>query len=88
MKETETIDEFAGKISGLVSKFTTLRVALEDSSLVKKLLDFVLDKYLSIIARIEQFQDLDTMPCEEVIGQMMAYEERTTRLRENNNNTD
>ena len=46
MKETETIDEFAGKISGLASKFTTLGVALEDSSLVKKLIDSVPDKYL------------------------------------------
>ncbi|KAA0033515.1 hypothetical protein E5676_scaffold104G001050 [Cucumis melo var. makuwa] len=54
MKETETIDEFAGKISGLASKFSTLGVALEDSSLVKKLLDSVPNKYLPIIAGIEQ----------------------------------
>ncbi|XP_031745069.1 uncharacterized protein LOC116405247 [Cucumis sativus] len=88
MKETEMIDEFAGKISGLASKFTTLGVALKDSSLVKKLLDSVPDKYLPIVAGIEQFQDLETMPFEEAIGRMKAYEERTTRLRENNNNTD
>ena len=88
MKETETIDEFAGKISKLASKFTTLGVALEDSSLVKKLLDSVPDKYLLIVTRIEQFQDLETMPFEETIGRMMVYEERTTQLLGNNNNTD
>ena len=88
MKETDTIDEFIGKISGLASKFTTLGVALEDSSLVNKLLDSVPDKYLPIVVGIKQFQDLETMPFEEAIGRMKAYEERTTRFRENNNNTD
>ncbi|XP_038888718.1 uncharacterized protein LOC120078515 [Benincasa hispida] len=65
MKETETIDEFAGKISGLASKFSTLGVALEDSSLVKKLLDSVPDKYFPVVAGIEKFLDLETMPFEE-----------------------
>ena len=74
-KETETIHEFAGKISKFARKFTTLRVALEDSSLVKKLLDSVSDKYLPIVTRIEQSQDLETMLFEETIGRMMVYEE-------------
>ncbi|XP_031740420.1 uncharacterized protein LOC116403422 [Cucumis sativus] len=87
MKKTETIDEFTGKISRLVSKFTTLEVALEDSSLVKMFLDSVSDKYLPIVVGIEQFQDLETMQFEEAIGRMKVYEEQTTRLRENNNNT-
>ena len=80
MKETETIDEFEGKINELASKFTTLGVALEDSSLVKKLLDSVPDKYLPIVAGIEQFQDLETMPFEESIRRMKEYEERIARL--------
>ena len=39
MKETESIDEFAGKISALASKFSGLGKSLEDDALVKKLLD-------------------------------------------------
>ena len=34
MKETESIDEFAGKISCLVSKFSGLGAVLEDNVLV------------------------------------------------------
>ncbi|KAA0039660.1 hypothetical protein E5676_scaffold767G00390 [Cucumis melo var. makuwa] len=61
MKETETIEEFTEKINRLASKFSTLGVALEDSSLVKKLLDFVLKKYLPIDVGIKQLHDLQTM---------------------------
>ncbi|KAK8686368.1 hypothetical protein V6N13_125393 [Hibiscus sabdariffa] len=88
MKETETIDEFTGKLSAMTSKFSTLGVALEDSSLVKKLLDSVPNKYFPIVAGIEQFHDLETMPFEEVIGRIKAYEERTARLSGNTNSTE
>ncbi|XP_073309973.1 uncharacterized protein [Primulina huaijiensis] len=88
MKETETIDEFAGKLSAINSKFSTLGDTLEDSSLVKKLLDSVPEKFFPIVAGIEQFYDLETMPFEEAIGRLKAYEERTMRLRGNTNSTE
>ncbi|KAL4297345.1 hypothetical protein GQ457_12G018850 [Hibiscus cannabinus] len=88
MKETETIDEFIGKLSVMTSKFSTLGVALEDSSLFNKLLESVLDKYFPVFPGIEQFHKLETMPFDEAIGRMKAYEERTTRLSGNNNNTE
>ncbi|XP_042472199.1 uncharacterized protein LOC122054838 [Zingiber officinale] len=88
MKETETIDEFAGKLSALSSKFSTLGATLEDSSLVKKLLNSVPDKFFPIVAGIEQFYDLESIPFEEAIGRLKAYEERTLRLRSNTNGTE
>ncbi|XP_075486283.1 uncharacterized protein LOC142525881 [Primulina tabacum] len=88
MKETETIDEFVGKHSAINSKFSTLGDTLEDSSLVKKLLDSVPEKFFPIVAGIEQFYDLETMPFEEAIGRLKAYEERTMRLRGNINGTE
>ncbi|XP_042396841.1 uncharacterized protein LOC121986987 [Zingiber officinale] len=88
MKETETIDEFAGKLSALSSKFSTLGATLEDSSLVKKLLDSVPDKFFPIVVGIEQFYDLESIPFEEAIGRLKAYEERTLRLRSNTNDTE
>ncbi|KAK8585978.1 hypothetical protein V6N13_130504 [Hibiscus sabdariffa] len=87
-KETETIDEFTDKLNAMTSKFSTLGVALEDSSLVKKLLDSVPDKYFPVVTGIEQFHDLETMPFEESIGRMKAYEERKTRLSRNTNSTE
>ncbi|XP_042407543.1 uncharacterized protein LOC121997275 [Zingiber officinale] len=88
MKETDTIDEFAGKLSAMSSKFSALGATLEDSSLVKKLLDSVPDKFFPIVVGIEQFQDLETIPFEETIGRLKAYEERTLRLRGNTNGTE
>ncbi|XP_071687806.1 uncharacterized protein [Rutidosis leptorrhynchoides] len=52
MKETETIDEFAWKLSGMVSKYNSLGSTIEDSVLVLKLLDSVPDKFLRLIAHI------------------------------------
>ncbi|XP_073304648.1 uncharacterized protein [Primulina huaijiensis] len=88
MKETETIDEFAGKLSAITGKFSTHGDTLEDSSLVKKLLDFAPEKFFPIVAGIEQFYDLETMPFDEAIGRLKAYEERTMRLRGNINGTE
>ncbi|KAF0933986.1 hypothetical protein E2562_021045 [Oryza meyeriana var. granulata] len=76
MKETESIDEFAGKISGLVNNLSDLGVTMEDDKQVKKLLDSVPDKFLHVIATIEQFFDLDTTPFDQTIGHLKAYEER------------
>ncbi|KAJ9567459.1 hypothetical protein OSB04_003425 [Centaurea solstitialis] len=76
MKEGETIDEFAGKLSGLVTKFNSLGSTIEDATLGKKLLDSVPDKIFQLVASIEQYSDLDTMPFEEAIGRLKAFEER------------
>ncbi|XP_076951816.1 uncharacterized protein LOC143625352 [Bidens hawaiensis] len=76
MKETDTIEEFVGKLAGFVSRYTSLGSNLEDEVLVRKLLDSVPKKYLQIVASIEQYSDLDTMPFEEAISRLKACEER------------
>lgn len=76
MNETDTIEDFAGKLGGFVSRFTSLGSSLEDEVLVRKLLHSVPKKYLQIVASIEQYSDLDTMLFEEAIGRLKTYEER------------
>lgn len=76
MKETESIDEFAGKLSGMQSKYKSLGSTLEDEVLVRKFLNSMPDKYLPIVASIEQYSDIESMPFEEVVGRLKAYEER------------
>ncbi|XP_021971772.1 uncharacterized protein LOC110866937 [Helianthus annuus] len=68
MKESETLDEYAGKISGIEAKFKNLGSTLEDATMVRKLLNFVPKKYMQIVASIEQYSDVDTMPFEEAGG--------------------
>ncbi|XP_023772815.1 uncharacterized protein LOC111921463 [Lactuca sativa] len=67
----------------MISKHSSLGTTLEDSVLVRKLLDSVLDNYLQLVASIEQYSDVDEMPFEEAVGRLKAYEDRM-KLRSNN----
>nr|GEZ00758.1 ribonuclease H-like domain, reverse transcriptase, RNA-dependent DNA polymerase [Tanacetum cinerariifolium] len=76
MKADETIDTFTGKLTTLVNKSSSLGHTIEDQTLVRKLLNAVPDRYLQIVASIEQYSDLSKMTMEEAIGRLKAYEER------------
>ncbi|XP_023765161.1 uncharacterized protein LOC111913672 [Lactuca sativa] len=76
MKETESIDDYIGKVVNIVSTLCTLGDKVEESHIVKKLLRVVSPKFLQIASTLEQFGDLETMSVEEVIRRLKAYEER------------
>ncbi|GKB58278.1 zinc finger, CCHC-type containing protein, partial [Tanacetum coccineum] len=76
MKEDEAIDTFTAKLTTLVNKAASLGHTIEDSIVVRKLLNAVPDKFLQIVASIEQYSDLDEMSVEEAIGRLKTFEER------------
>ncbi|GJY05637.1 hypothetical protein Tco_0371577 [Tanacetum coccineum] len=76
MKEDETINTFTGKLTTLVNKAASLGHKIEDSVVVRKLLNAVPDKFLQIVASIEQYSDLDEMSVDEAIGRLKTFEER------------
>ncbi|XP_023742436.1 uncharacterized protein LOC111890561 [Lactuca sativa] len=76
MKENESINDFSGKISGIVAKFKSLGSTLEEEVIVRKFPNSVPNKYLPIVAPIEQYSDLETMTFEEAVRRVKAYEER------------
>ena len=77
MKETETIDEFAGKLSEISSKSAALGEDIEETKLVKKFLKSLpRKKYIHIVAALEQVLDLKTTDFEDIVGRLKAYEER------------
>ncbi|GJS89530.1 hypothetical protein Tco_0772166 [Tanacetum coccineum] len=80
MNDNESINDFAGKISGIVAKFKSLGSTLEEEVIVRKFLNSVPKKYLPIVAPIEQYSDLETMPFEEAVRRVKAYEERLQSL--------
>ncbi|GKA07003.1 zinc finger, CCHC-type containing protein [Tanacetum coccineum] len=61
MKEDETIDTFTGKLTTLVNKAASLGHTIEDETIVRKLLNVVPDRYLQIVASIEQYSDISEM---------------------------
>nr|GEU94732.1 zinc finger, CCHC-type [Tanacetum cinerariifolium] len=76
MKENETIDTFIEKLTTLVNKAASLGHPIEDQTLVRKLLNAIPDRYLQIVASIEQYSDLSEMTLEEAVGRLKTYEER------------
>ncbi|KAD4177952.1 hypothetical protein E3N88_26543 [Mikania micrantha] len=76
MKDGETIDEYAGKLSGMISKYNSVGAILKDSELVQKLFDTVTEKYIHLVASMEQYSDVEEMPFDEAIGRLKAYEDR------------
>ncbi|XP_066351663.1 uncharacterized protein [Miscanthus floridulus] len=79
MKEEETVDEFARKLTAMSVKYGNLGGTLEDVVMVKKLFDTMPDKFIHVIAGIEQFYNLQTLAFDEAVGRLKAFEERTTR---------
>ena len=77
MKDTESIDEFGGKLSELAAKSASLGVHIEEVKLVKKFLSSLpRKKYIHIVASLEQVLNLNTTSFEDIMGRLKAYEER------------
>ncbi|GJW33139.1 zinc finger, CCHC-type containing protein [Tanacetum coccineum] len=76
MKENESIDSFVTRLMDIINKAASVGLAYEDSTLVRKLLNVVPDRFLQIVASIEQYSDLDTMSLDEAIGRLKTFEER------------
>nr|GEW45291.1 zinc finger, CCHC-type [Tanacetum cinerariifolium] len=87
MKEDETIDIFTTKLTILVNKAASLGHTMEDETLVHKLLNSVPDRYMQIVASIEQYSYLSEMTMEEAIGRLKTYEERINLEAENKTRT-
>ncbi|GJV33213.1 zinc finger, CCHC-type containing protein [Tanacetum coccineum] len=49
---------------------------MDESLLVRKLLDSTPDRFIQIVASIEQTSDLDDISLDEIIGKLKAFEER------------
>lgn len=76
MKDSETIDDFAGKLSEISSKSAALGVEIEEPKMVRKFLKILpRKKYIQIVAALEQVLDLNKTNFEDIIGRLKAYEE-------------
>ncbi|XP_074342522.1 uncharacterized protein LOC141680110 [Apium graveolens] len=76
MRESESLDDFYLKLSGLVTNIRAMGETIPESYIVKKLRRAVPQKFLQIVATLEQFGNLDVMTVEELIGSLKAHEER------------
>nr|GFB51696.1 zinc finger, CCHC-type [Tanacetum cinerariifolium] len=64
------------KLNGYATKAKELGKTLDESLLVRKLLDSTPDRFVQIVASIEQTSDLDEITLDEITGKLKAFEER------------
>ncbi|GJV91851.1 zinc finger, CCHC-type containing protein, partial [Tanacetum coccineum] len=76
MKDDDTVDAFTAKLNGYATKAKELGKTLDESLLVRKLLDSTPDRFIQIVASIEQTSDLDDITLDEITGKLKAFEER------------
>ncbi|KAG7587705.1 GAG-pre-integrase domain [Arabidopsis suecica] len=77
MKESDTIDDFAGRISEISTKAASLGENIEETKVVKKFLKSLpRKKYIHIIAALEQVLDLKKTTFEDIVGRLKTYEDR------------
>lgn len=77
MKETDSIDEFAGRLSEISSKSASLGESIEETKLVMKFLKCLpRRKYIHIVTSLEQLLDMKNTTFEDSIGRLKAFEER------------
>ncbi|GKA15002.1 zinc finger, CCHC-type containing protein [Tanacetum coccineum] len=76
MKDDDTVDAFTAKLNGYATKAKELGKTLDESLLVRKLLDSTPDRFIQIVASIEQTSDLDDISLDEITGKLKAFEER------------
>nr|GEZ54218.1 ribonuclease H-like domain, reverse transcriptase, RNA-dependent DNA polymerase [Tanacetum cinerariifolium] len=82
MKEDNTMDAFTAKLNGYATKAKVLGKTLDKSLLVRKLLDSTPDRFIQIVASIEQTNDLDDITLDEIVRKLKAFEERIKHRKE------
>lgn len=77
MKETDSNDSFAGRISELSTKSAALGEVMDEPKIVKNFLHSLpRSKFIHITAALEQVLDLNKTSFEDIVGRLKAYEER------------
>lgn len=83
IKDSDSIDDFVGKISEISSKSAAVGEAMEETKLVKFFLKSLpRKKIIHIVSSLEQLLDLKTTSFEDIIGRLRAYEERISEEEE------
>jgi len=76
MKESETIEEYYGRIKEIVNKKKLYGKEIKEKKVVKKVLITLTEKYDSIVASIETSSDPSSLSISKLVGLLGAHEAR------------
>ena len=74
--DDENIDDFAMRLSSLVSQLGVLGATITEPDTIRKFLSVVPTRFSQMACSIETLLDLDKLPMEELIGRLKTAEER------------
>lgn len=75
MGETQSVDEFAGKLTSLYNQIVSLGGKMEESVAVKKYLRVLPEKFVPVVTTLMYSSNLETKKIEEIRGSLKAHEE-------------
>nr|ADB85284.1 putative retrotransposon protein [Phyllostachys edulis] len=75
MGETQSVDEFVGKLSSLYNQIVSLGDKIEESVAVKKYLRVLLENFVPVVTTLIYSPDLEEKKIEEITGSLKAHEE-------------
>ncbi|XP_010413036.1 PREDICTED: uncharacterized protein LOC104699428 [Camelina sativa] len=77
MADSDRFDVFAGKLSEIATQATSLGQTIDEPRMVKKMLNSVpRNKFIHLVASLEQVLDLNTTSFQDIVGRLKAFEER------------
>lgn len=76
MHNGESIEDFAGKVSGVMSGMRSLREKVPEIAVVRSFLRAAPARYMQLMTSIEQCVNLTTLTVEDLVGRYKAYDKR------------
>ncbi|KAI5323652.1 hypothetical protein L3X38_032724 [Prunus dulcis] len=80
MKDSESIQVFFTKVSGIVNQIKCYGDTIPDRKIVEKTLRSLPPKYDHVAAAIEESKDLSTLSVHELIGSLEAHEKKNQQI--------
>ena len=74
MSEDESFDSFYSKLNEVVASKFNLGEKIEDSKIVRKILQSLPESFRAKVTVIEKSKDLDDIKVQELIGSLQTYE--------------
>ena len=74
IKESESVDQFMTRVSGLVTQFQTYGELLEQKIVVQNILRCLTKKFAMVVTAIEEAIDLSKFTLEELTRSLLSHE--------------
>ncbi|CAL1389301.1 unnamed protein product [Linum trigynum] len=80
MRETDTIKDFHSRVAEIVNQIKATGDVMEERKIMERIFRNLSSKFEHIVAVIEETKDLASLPMSELMGLLVAHEQRMSRF--------